>query len=47
MLALMKTQEGPGNLALKEISEPSPGQGQVLIEVGAAGICASDLHIRD
>jgi len=47
MLALMKTQAGPGNLALKEIREPSPAQGQVMIEVEAAGICASDLHIRD
>lgn len=47
MLALMKTAAGPGNLALQEIAEPRPGPGQVMIEVGAAGICASDLHIRD
>ena len=47
MLALMKLAPGPGNLALQEIEEPSPKQGQVMIEVEAAGLCASDLHIRD
>ncbi len=28
-----------------EIPEPTPGPGQVVIEVGAAGACHSDLHI--
>jgi L-iditol 2-dehydrogenase len=47
MLALMKTAPGPGHLALFDVAEPFPSPGQVMIEVGAAGICASDLHIRD
>jgi L-iditol 2-dehydrogenase len=47
MLALMKIAPGRGNLVLQEIEEPSPGECQVMIEVEAAGICASDLHIRD
>jgi L-iditol 2-dehydrogenase len=45
--SLVKTAVGPGHLELKEIPEPHPGPGQVLIDVAAAGICASDLHIRD
>lgn len=35
----------PGQpLALEEVPEPAPGPGEVLIEVGACGVCASDLH---
>ena len=44
MLALRKTQAGPG-LELQEIAEPGvPGRGQVLVRVEAAGICGSDVH---
>jgi len=32
-------------MAIREIEEPSPGPGQVKIEVKAAGICGSDIHI--
>ncbi|MCL5074490.1 MAG: zinc-binding dehydrogenase [Chloroflexi bacterium] len=45
MLALMKTSPGPGNVRLEGMPEPQPGPGQVKIEVKAAGICGSDLHI--
>ena len=45
MLALMKEAEGPGNVALAEVPEPTPGPGQVRIAVEAAGVCGSDLHI--
>jgi L-iditol 2-dehydrogenase len=47
MLALMKTAAGPGQIELRDVPTPTPGPGQVMIEVEAAGICASDLHIRD
>jgi L-iditol 2-dehydrogenase len=47
MLALMKLGPGRGNLELREIEEPSPQKDQVMVEVQAAGLCASDLHIRD
>lgn len=47
MLALVKTAAGPGHLELKDVPKPHPGAAQVLIAVEAAGICASDLHIRD
>lgn len=45
MLALVKTQAGPGNIALKEMPDPSPGPGEVLVEVKACGICGTDMHI--
>jgi (R,R)-butanediol dehydrogenase / meso-butanediol dehydrogenase / diacetyl reductase len=35
----------PGSLELREVPEPSPGEGQVLLQVGHLGICGSDLLI--
>ncbi|WP_160350790.1 zinc-binding dehydrogenase [Bordetella sp. 15P40C-2] len=47
MLALQK-QDAAAGVALVDVAEPpAPGQGEVLIEVVAAGICGSDLHIDD
>lgn len=34
-------------LVLRELERPTPGPGQVLIEVEACGICRTDLHILD
>lgn len=31
-------------LVVKEIPIPSPGPGQVLVEVVASGVCHTDLH---
>jgi len=45
MLALMKTQKGVGHLELREVEPPSPGPGEVLIEVKACGICGTDVHV--
>jgi L-iditol 2-dehydrogenase len=45
MQALMKTQKGPGFLELREVPEPSPGPGEVLIAVKACGICGTDIHV--
>ena len=45
MKALVKYAPGPGNVELREVPTPSPGQGEVLVAVKAAGICGSDLHI--
>lgn len=42
----MKTARGPGNLELKEVDEPHPTNDEVLIEVAAAGICGTDVHIK-
>lgn len=36
---------GPKDLRVEDVSEPgAPGQGEVLIRVGAVGVCGSDLH---
>ncbi|GHS87610.1 alcohol dehydrogenase catalytic domain-containing protein [Synergistales bacterium] len=45
MKALMKYATGPGNMEIRDIPEPTPGPGQVKIEVKEAGICGSDIHI--
>ena len=45
MKAVVKYASGPGYVELQEVEEPAPGPGQVKIEVRAAGVCGSDLHI--
>lgn len=35
-----------GTLAVKDVPDPVPGPGQVLLEVIRTGICGSDLHAR-
>jgi L-iditol 2-dehydrogenase len=44
---LAKLAPGPGNVALAERDERSPGPEEVLIEVAGAGVCGTDLHILD
>ena len=46
MKALVKTADGPGNLELKDVPEPTCAPDGVVIAVKAAGICGTDLHIR-
>jgi L-iditol 2-dehydrogenase len=45
MKALVKYASGDGNMEIRDIQEPTPKRGQIKIEVKAAGICGSDLHI--
>ena len=45
MKAVVKTAPGEGNVELRDLAEPEPGPGQVLIAVQAAGICGTDIHI--
>ena len=47
MKGLAKLAPGPGNVALAERDEPSPGPGETLLEVVGAGVCGTDLHIFD
>jgi propanol-preferring alcohol dehydrogenase len=35
----------PHEMRLSTVSDPEPGPGEVLIKIGAAGVCHSDLHI--
>jgi threonine 3-dehydrogenase len=44
MRAVVKERPGPG-AALLEVPVPQPGPGEVLVRVGAAGVCGTDLHI--
>jgi threonine 3-dehydrogenase len=44
MRALRKVRPGPG-AELAEVPVPEPGPGEVLIEVAAASICGTDVHI--
>jgi len=45
MLAIVKYKEGDGFVELREVEEPKLLPGYVIIEVKAAGICGTDLHI--
>ncbi|MFW9799162.1 MAG: zinc-binding dehydrogenase [Candidatus Thorarchaeota archaeon] len=46
MRGLMKTARGAGNLEIREVDSPLPARNEVLVEVAAAGICGSDVHIK-
>ena len=46
MQALVKTKKGVGQMELREVSPPIIAEDEVLIEVGAAGICGTDIHVR-
>ena len=37
----------PGKLAVTAAADPAPGHGEVVIQVGASGICGADLHIAE
>jgi 2-desacetyl-2-hydroxyethyl bacteriochlorophyllide A dehydrogenase len=37
----------PGSIRVGEVPDPRPGRGQVVVKVGACGICGTDLHIAD
>jgi threonine 3-dehydrogenase len=46
MRAVVKAGPGPG-LEMRELPVPRPGRGDVLLQVKAASICGTDLHIRN
>ena len=45
MKALVKAEAAPG-LWLRDVPDPTPGPGEVLIRVLRTGICGTDLHIE-
>ncbi len=47
MLGVTKLAPGAGNVALSERPEPSAEAGEVVLDVVAAGICGTDIHIYD
>ena len=32
---------------LEDVPKPSPGPGQILVRIGGAGVCHSDLHVME
>lgn len=45
MQALVKVAPGRGNVEVREIQDPTPGPGEVILDVSFTGICGTDLHI--
>lgn len=45
MKAVVKCALGPGNVEVRGVPEPIPGPGDVKVEVKAAGVCGSDVHL--
>lgn len=45
MKALQKYGDGKEGMGIREVPEPIVRSGDLLVEVGAVGICGSDLHI--
>ena len=47
MKALVKTKKGIGHLELQDVPVPKPAPGEVLLKILAAGICGTDIYVRD
>jgi len=45
MKALVKTQKGVGHVEVQDVPEPTPGPGEVKIQIAACGVCGSDIHV--
>ena len=45
MRAIQKFGDGKEGMGLRDVAEPQVGPHDLLVEVGAVGICGSDLHI--
>ncbi|HET6262931.1 MAG TPA: alcohol dehydrogenase catalytic domain-containing protein, partial [Chloroflexia bacterium] len=39
--------EKPGDIRVRTVDDPTPGRGEIVVKVGACGICGTDLHIAD
>ncbi|HWE09825.1 MAG TPA: zinc-dependent alcohol dehydrogenase family protein [Solirubrobacteraceae bacterium] len=39
--------ESPGELAVQERPDPSPGPDEIVVRVGACGMCGTDVHIAE
>jgi len=47
MKAAVKAKKGKGNIEIRDIPTPTPGTGEVLIKVKAAGLCHTDILLYD
>lgn len=39
--------EAPGEVAIAEVEDPTPGPEDIVVAVGACGICGTDLHLAE
>ncbi len=37
----------PGKIDVRNVPDPTPGPGQIVVRVGSCGVCGTDLHIAD
>jgi len=37
--------EAPNRIAYRQVADPRPAPGEVVLKVAAAGLCGTDLHI--
>lgn len=37
--------EGPGTVAVRDVPDPAPTAGEVIVEIAGCGICGTDLHL--
>jgi len=47
MRAAVCVRPGAGRVELRDLPEPAPGPGEVLLAVRACGVCRTDLHLLD
>ena len=45
MKAVVKYDKGPGNVALRDMPDPTCDKDKVIIEIAHCGICGTDLHV--
>ncbi|MDE0001861.1 MAG: alcohol dehydrogenase catalytic domain-containing protein, partial [Rhodospirillaceae bacterium] len=45
MKGLVKYDHGPVNMEVRDMPVPEPDSGEVRVEIRAAGICGTDIHI--
>jgi 2-desacetyl-2-hydroxyethyl bacteriochlorophyllide A dehydrogenase len=37
----------PGSFRVAQVPDPTPGEGQIVVQVDACGVCGTDIHIMD
>jgi D-arabinitol dehydrogenase (NADP+) len=47
MLMRAVVYEGPRDVRIRQVPDPRPGPGQVVLDVVMTGVCGTDLHIHD